>query len=247
MGNPISLAVNTDAFRRNLNAIIAIGGWTAQTAAHDVSVMILRSGAAHMRQAPRNRKIIAVTKRFRRGMLELVEGKAVSAPGDKVMYLVPIPRVHKHSRISAPHEVLSFGKNQCWAFDREADAKRYRAITYSGIGRAGWWQMFPALGEPIPGRYQKSNFDKLNSERVSEAVVNLSAKKPGVILRNRARAIGGLAESEKAYITGLVANRMVNYARSLKADAVEAMREFRRAGGVRWRKSKVHPEGGYYA
>lgn len=233
-GVKLKLDVEMSAFRKNLTAYQVMTGKTAAETVRDVSLMVLQTGAQSSKAravipiAPANRDILRCCRRYRHGMEELVQDASPEAPGDRALYLIPRPRRRK--------PIGTSGGRKFWSFETMREARAHRAITYRGVGRAGFWAQFPALGERIPANVPGRQQHLASVPGLTLTVNRLEDQVPTVTVTNRSVAVQRLADEKTPYILSRVTNRIAGIA---KANKKKYLSSFKAAGGVAYAGSGV--------
>ena len=232
MGVKLNLDVEMSAFRKNLTAYQVMTGKTAEETVRDVSLMVLQTGAQSSKAkavipiAPAKRDILQYCRRYRHGIEELVQDARPEAPGDRALYLIPRPRRRR--------PIGKSGGRKFWAFETKREAQAHARITYRGVGRAGFWAQFPALGETIPKNVGKMAF-LATVPGLTLTVNRLEDPVPTVTVTNRSVAVQRLADAKTPYIISRVTNRIAGIA---KANKKKYLSGFKAAGGVVYRGSE---------
>lgn len=225
----LNLNVEMDAFRRNVTAYQVMTRKTAAETVRDVSLMVLQTGANSSKTgfiipiAPRNRDVLKYVRRYRHGVEELVRNAVPEAPGDQALWLIPRP--------SRRRPIGKTGGRKFWTFEKAKDARAHARITYRGVGRAGFWAQYPALGEPVPKNVGRMAF-LAGIPGLTLTVNRLEDLQPTVTVTNRSVAIQRLAEEKTPYILSRVTNRIVGTARANKKRYLSG---FKAGGGVTYR------------
>ena len=149
------------------------------------------------------------------------------APGDKALWLIPRP--------SRRPPIGKTGGRKFWTFEHAREAREHAKITYRGVGRAGFWAQYPALGEPIPRNVGSRAF-LANIPGLTLTVNRLEDAAPTVTVTNRSVAVQRLADAKTPYILSRVTNRIAGIA---KANKKKYLSGFRAAGGVVYRGQEV--------
>jgi hypothetical protein len=220
----LSLSVESEAFRRNIAALQAMTRKSAHATVRDASIMVLQSAAKMTPQTKRaKRTITKAVRRFRHGVEELVIGGRPTAPGDKPLFLIDRPRYRR--------PISKSGDRRVWVFETMQAARDHQAITFRGIGKAGFWSQFPALGKPIPKGYQKVEF-LASVPGIASNSVRLDAMTPTVRLTNSVRGIDRYLDAFEPRILSAVTNRIAGMAKANE----KKLERFRDAGGVSFDK-----------
>lgn len=221
----ITLECEIDALNRNIAALSAMTGKTARESVRAASVMILQSGANMAPQAKKaNRDILRAVRRYRRNVEELAINARPEAPGDKALFLIRRPRHRK--------PISRSGDRKFWVFETMAAARDHRAITFRGIGKAGFWSQFPALGKEIPKGYLKTAF-LADVPGIRSTTVKLDEFVPTITVTNSVRGISDYVRDFEHAILLKVNNRIAGMAKANE----KKLAAFRRAGGVAWNDS----------
>lgn len=226
-GVKLKLDVELAAFRRNVTAYQVMTGKTAAETVRDVSLMVLQTGAQSKKSsavipiAPAKRDVLQYVRRYRRGVEELVRDAKPEAPGDQAMWLIPRP--------SRRRPIGKTGGRKFWTFENAREARAHAAITYRGVGRAGFWAQFPALGADIPRGIPAKQQALANIPGLTLTVSRLEDAEPTVTVSNRSVAVQRLADAKTPYILSRVTNRIAGIA---KANKKRYLSGFRAAGGV---------------
>lgn len=228
------LDVELNAFRLNMNAYAVMTGKTASETVRDISIMVLQTGANAKKGseiipiAPANRDILRMVRRYRHGQEELVQNAAPEAPGDKQLWLIPRP--------SRRRPIGKTGGLKFWAFESAREAREHRRITYRGVGRAGFWAQFPALGVPVPKTVPAKQAFLAGVPGIRSTVVRLEDPMPTITVTNSSVAVQRLADAKTPYILSKVTNRIAGIAKANKKKYLEG---FRAGGGVAYAGSEV--------
>ena len=215
--------VELDAFNRNITALAAMTKKTAHDAVREAAVITVQAGAKVIPQAPKNRKIIRAVRRYRRGMEELVRGGRPQAPGDRLLFMIPRPRNRR--------PIAKSGDRRFWVFETMEQAQDHRAITFRGIGKAGFWSMLPVLGGRVSKTYAANSF-LADVPGISSAEIDLQGMTPTITVRNTVRAVSGLAQMKLPYILSRANNRIAGMAKRSE----DRLARFREAGGVSYNR-----------
>lgn len=234
MSVKLKLDIEMSAFQKNLTAYQVMTGKTAAETVRDVSLMVLQTGAQSKKSAaiipiaPANRDVISAVRRYRHGVEELVQDARPEAPGDKALYLIPRP--------SRRRPIGKSGGRKFWAFETMREARAHRGITYRGVGRAGFWAQFPALGGEIPRTVPAKQQFLASVPGLTLTVNRLEDQVPTVTVTNRSVAVQRLADAKTPYILSKVTNRIAGIA---KANKKKYLSGFKAAGGVVYTGSGV--------
>ena len=229
----LNLNVEMEAFRKNVTAYQVMTQKTAAETVRDVSLMVLQTGANSKKAtaiipiAPTKRDVLQYVRRYRHGVEELVQGVKPEAPGDKALWLIPRPARRR--------SIGKTGGRKFWTFENAKDAREHAKITYRGVGRAGFWAQYPALGEPIPKGVGRMAFLG-NIPGLTLTVSRLEDQQPTVTVTNRSVAVQRLADAKTPYILSRVTNRIAGIA---KANKKRYFAGFKAAGGVLYRQTGV--------
>ena len=219
----LKIEVETAALQANLHALIAMTGKTSQQCVKETAIMLLQSGSNIVPEAKqKKRDILRVVRRYRRGVEEIVKGARPSAPGDKLLFLIPRPRNRR--------AIAKSGDRRFWVFESLERAKEHQSITFRGVAKAGFWSQYPALGRSIPAKYAKQDFlASVPGLKMTQA--ELDTFHPSVTISNRSTAIGfDKATHWKTEIMSKVTNRIAGMAKPNE----QRLAAFRKAGGVTW-------------
>lgn len=233
-GIKLKLDVELDAFRRNMTAYQVMTGKTASETVRDISIMVLQTGANAKKGseiipiAPANRDVLQMVRRYRHGQEELVQNATPEAPGDKALFLIPRPDRRR--------PIGKTGGRKFWTFENAREAREHRRITYRGVGRAGFWSQFPALGVPVPKTVPAKQAFLENVPGIKSTVVRLDDPMPTITVTNSSVAVQRLADAKTPYILSKVTNRIAGIA---KANKKKYLAGFRAAGGVAYAGSEV--------
>lgn len=218
----LHMDVETEALERNTAALAAMTRKTAHQCVRDTSVMVLQAGANLTPQAKKKRRdVMRCVRRYRRGVEELVRGGRIEAPGDKLLWMIARPPGRR--------PISRTGDRRFWVFETAQAAREHQAITYRGIGKAGFWMQLPRLGKPVPAKYQK-NPAVLTVSGLSSTEVDLDSFVPTVTVSNTVQSIQRYAETSglKTHVLSSVTNRIAGMAKSSE----KRLAAFRSAGGV---------------
>jgi hypothetical protein len=230
----LKMTVELDAFRRNIAAYQVMTGKTAAETVRDVSLMVLQTGANSTKSgaiipiAPAKRDVLQYVRRYRHGVEELVQGARPEAPGDKPLWLIPRP--------SRRRPIGKTGGHKFWTFESAREAREHASITYRGVGRAGFWAQYPALGENVPKKVPAKQLHLAGIPGLTLTVSRLDDPEPTVTVSNRSVAVQRLADAKTPYILSRVTNRIAGIA---KANKKLYLSGFKAAGGVVYRQTGV--------
>ena len=233
-GIKLKLDVELAAFEANVRAYQAMTRKTAAETVRDISVMVLQTGANPKKSqavipiAPANRDVLQMVRRYRHGVEELVPNARPEAPGDKALWLIKRPARRR--------PIAKSGDRRWWTFESAAEAKRHKKITYRGVGRAGFWAQFPALGVSMPDNIPAKQAFLAGIPGLTLTVVRLEDEKPSITVSNRSVAVQRLAAAKTPYILSKVTNRIAGMARANKREYFGA---FKQAGGVKYAGSEM--------
>jgi len=243
-GIDLKLEVELDALNRNVAALAAMTKKTAAETVKTITVWALQTGAKETpqvgeraktrdgRKITTKREILRAVRRYRRNVEELAVGEKPSAPGDKALFLIQRPRNRR--------PIGKTGGRKFWSFESLAEAKAHQEITYRGIGKAGFWSQFPALGLPVPKGYAKQ-MHLMNVPGIAMTVVNLSAEAPAISVSNTVRGISGYLGG--ARLDNLIVSRINNRIGGYAKTQARKLATFKRAGGVVWdRESETYQD-----
>lgn len=231
----LGMDVELDALNRNVAALAAMTKKTSRRAVLDISIWALQTGAKETPQTgdfarTRNgkkittkREIVRAVRRYRHGVEELAIDARPEAPGDKALFLIHRPRYRR--------PIGKTAGRKWWTFETLAAARAHQAITYRGIGKAGFWTQFPALGKSVPKGYSKQ-LELMNVPGIAMTVVNLSVEAPAISVTNSVRGIANYLGGTRLdqLIVSRINNRIAGYAKT----AARRLAAFKRAGGVVW-------------
>lgn len=236
-GVKLKMDVELAAFRANIQGYQAMTHKTAAETVRDVSIMVIQTGAREIpaagdamlggsktaRAAKRGqRDIIAAVRRYRHGVEEIVQGARPEAPGDKALWFIPRPDRRR--------PIGKTGGRRFWTFENFEAARAHQAITFRGVGKAGFWSQLPALGKKVPNMYAKSSFlADVPGLKVTD--VKLADPRPAITVTNRSVAVQRLADAKTPYILSKVTARIAGMA---KANKKRYLNSFKKAGGVVW-------------
>ena len=229
------MEVELDALNRNTRALAAMTRKSAAETVKTISVWALQTGAKETpqvgsraktragRRITTKREIVQAVRRYRHGVEELAVGEKPHAPGDKALFLIRRPRNRR--------PIGNTGGRSWWTFESLSAAKAHQQITYRGIGKAGFWSQFPALGVPVPKTYAKQLY-LANTPGISMTVVNLDAAAPAISVSNTVRGISSYLGG--ARLDNLIVSRINNRIGAFARTQARRLADFKRAGGVVW-------------
>ena len=231
----IRMEVELDALNRNVAALSAMTKKTARDTVRTISVWCLQTGARETPQVgyraktragrplTTKREIIDAVRRYRNGVEELAIGEKPSAPGDKALYLIKRPPFRR--------SVGKSGGRAWWTFETKEEARAHQRITYRGIGKAGFWLQYPALGEPVPKSYAKQMY-LASVPGITMTVVNLDVAAPAISVTNSVRGIANYLGGTR--LDRLIVSRVNNRVAGFAKTQAKRLAAFKRAGGVVW-------------
>ena len=231
----LTMDVELDALNRNVRALAAMTKKTSKQAVLEISVWALQTGAKETpqvgdfartrngRKITTKREIVRAVRRYRHGVEELALDARPEAPGDKALFLIHRPRYRR--------PIGKTGGRNWWTFESLAAARAHQAITYRGIGKAGFWTQFPSLGKSVPKSYS-GQMQLMNVPGISMTVVNLSAEAPAISVTNSVRGIANYLGGTR--LDQLIVSRINNRIGGFAKTAARRLAAFKRAGGVVW-------------
>ena len=231
----LKMDVELDALNRNTAALAAMTRKTAAETVKTISVWALQTGAKETpqvgerartrtgRKITTKREILQAVRRYRHGVEQLAVGEKPSAPGDKALYLIARPRNRR--------PIGKSGGRKFWTFESMQAARAHQMITYRGIGKAGFWSQFQALGQPVPKAYAKQSH-LASVPGISLTVVRLDASAPVISVSNTVRGIANYLGGSR--LDRLIVSRINNRIGGLAKTQARRLAAFKRAGGVVW-------------
>ena len=226
-GVKLKLDVELAAFRKNVTAYQVMTRKTSAETVRDISVMVLQAGSnpkkgsAIIPVAPAKRDVILAVRRYRHGVEEVVQDAVPEAPGDRALWFIPRPARRR--------PIGKSGGRKFWTFENARAAREHAKITYRGVGRAGFWAQFPAVGGEIPANIPGKQRFLAGVPGLCVTVNRLGDAAPSITVTNRSVAIQRLADAKTPYIISRVTNRIAGIAKANKSKYLSA---FRAAGGV---------------